>query len=95
MAQKPPRKGEKAMRGKPQVYDELKKDATFSLTPTAIDSLTELAKKFECSRSELIERFARGTLPIDGRPGLREEEVEALAKKLVSLLGGSLDLKAE
>jgi hypothetical protein len=61
---KPLRKGLKSMRGQPELYDELKKAVSFSLTPTAQTGLTRLSEQLNISRSELIERIGRGLLTI-------------------------------
>jgi hypothetical protein len=61
---KPIRKGVKSMRGQPEVYDELKKIFSFSLTPTARAGLDQLSEQLNISRSELIERIGRGLLTI-------------------------------
>ena len=87
--QKLPHRGQKALRGKPLAYEELKRDATFSLTPKAIAGIDELAARFNCpSRSELIERLGRGVFSLaEGPLKLREEELKVVAKELASLLG--------
>lgn len=61
---KPSRKGVKSMRGQPEVYDELKKIVSFSITPTARTGLERLSEQLNISRSELIERIGRGLLTI-------------------------------
>lgn len=61
---KPSRKGVKSMRGQPEVYDELKKIVSFSITPTAQVGLEQLSEQLNISRSELIERIGRGRLTI-------------------------------
>lgn len=61
---KPPRKGVKSMRGQPEMYNELKKIFSFSLTPTARAGLEQLSEQLNISRSELIERIGRGLLTI-------------------------------
>ncbi len=61
---KPSRKGVKSMRGQPEVYDELKKIVSLSLTPTALAGLDESSKRLNISRSELVERIGRGLLTI-------------------------------
>jgi hypothetical protein len=61
---KPSRKGVKSMRGQPEVYDELKKIVSFSITPTARTGLERLSEQLNISRSELIERIGRGLLKI-------------------------------
>jgi hypothetical protein len=48
------------MRGQPEIYEECKKNASFSITPTAIEELKQLSSKLNISRSELIERIGEG-----------------------------------
>ena len=52
------------MRGQPEMYNELKKIFSFSLTPTARVGLEQLSEQLNISRSELIERIGRGLLTI-------------------------------
>jgi len=60
------------MRGVPETnYGEIKKNASFSLTPTALLLLKAFSKEVGISTSELIERFAR--LEIALKDNLREE----------------------
>lgn len=40
-------------------YDEQKKNINLSLTPTAIDKLTKIARENNLSRSEYLERYLR------------------------------------
>lgn len=61
---KPPRKGVKSMRGQPELYDELKKITSFSITPTAQSGLKQLSEQLNISCSELIERIGRGLFTI-------------------------------
>jgi hypothetical protein len=61
---KPVRKGIKSLRGKPEIYDELKKVASFSITPTAINGLRKISSELNLSRSELIERIGRGVFAL-------------------------------
>lgn len=61
---KPSCKGVKSMRGQPEIYDELKKIVSFSITPTAQLGLERLSEQLKISRSELIERIGRGLLTI-------------------------------
>ncbi|MEG4353701.1 hypothetical protein QUA70_27570 [Microcoleus sp. LAD1_D5] len=49
----------KSMRNQPEMYDEIKRPFTFSLTPTAVNILDYLAKIHGISRSEVVEQFAR------------------------------------
>ena len=57
-------KGVKSLRGQPELYDEVKQVVSISLTPTGINQLDIRARAFKLSRSEFIERIARGTIPI-------------------------------
>jgi metal-responsive CopG/Arc/MetJ family transcriptional regulator len=52
----------KSMRNEPEMYDEIKKRCNLSLTQVAIDGLDAMAKSHSLSRSEFMERFARGWL---------------------------------
>ncbi|HEY9672042.1 MAG TPA: hypothetical protein V6D11_11390 [Waterburya sp.] len=61
---KPSRKGVKSMRGQPELYDELKKITSFSITPTAQSGLKQLSEQLNISCSELIERIGRGLFTI-------------------------------
>ncbi len=60
-----PRKGHKSRAGVGDSYGEVKKDINLTLTPTAIDALAKKAKFLGLSKSELIEKFARGELKIN------------------------------
>ena len=57
-----PRKGHKSRAGVGDSYGEVKKDINLTLTPTAIDALGEKAKELKISKSELVERLAKGKL---------------------------------
>ena len=61
---KPILKGVKSMRGQPEIYDELKKIASFSITQTAHNGIRIISGKFQISQSELIERIGRGLFTI-------------------------------
>ncbi|MBA3920238.1 MAG: hypothetical protein H0X31_00445 [Nostocaceae cyanobacterium] len=58
----------KSMRNQPEMYDEIKKAFTFSLTQTAVKELQLLAKIYGISRSELVEQFARGQFKLQTQP---------------------------
>ncbi len=58
------RKGIKSHRGQPEIYDELKKVVSLSLTPTAVTKLDQLSQEIGISRSEFVERIARGEFQI-------------------------------
>ncbi|WP_017317856.1 dsRNA-binding motif domain-containing protein [Mastigocladopsis repens] len=50
--------------GKRTFYDESKEYTSLCLTPTALSLLHEKAAKFGLSRSEFVERIARGRIPV-------------------------------
>lgn len=52
----------KSMRNQPEMYDQIKKPCNLSLTRIAVGRLDDMAKLLGLSRSELVERFARGQL---------------------------------
>ncbi|MGG6242890.1 hypothetical protein ACQ4N7_30215 [Nodosilinea sp. AN01ver1] len=52
--------GQKSMRGVPQLYDERKVGVKVCLTPKCVRVLDHLAQLDGYSRSEFIERLARG-----------------------------------
>lgn len=57
-----PIKGTKSQRNVPELYDELKRQRSISLTDTGVKSLDLLAKSFRLSRSEFIEKISRGEI---------------------------------
>lgn len=58
----------KSIRNQPEMYDEIKKPFTFSLTQTAVKELELLAKIHGISRSEIVEQFARGQIKLQTLP---------------------------
>lgn len=59
-----PRKGIKALRGQPILYNELKKSFNLSVTPTGKHGFQRLAKERQISCSELIELIGRGLVKL-------------------------------
>ncbi len=59
-----PKKGQKNLRAKPELYDEVKGRYNIALTPTAVKGLDAIAKLLGVSRSELCERIGRGIYQI-------------------------------
>ena len=56
----------KLMRGQPETkYEEVKKNVSFSLTPTGAALLKKISKQLGISASEFLERIARGEIQID------------------------------
>lgn len=64
----------------PMEYGEAKKKYTITLTPTAWATLDEMATRVGLSRSDLVERLARGLIPCD-RKTLLEGELQAVSWK--------------
>ena len=56
--------GKKRVKGEPIFYDEVKKDTIFMLTETARQQIKQKADELGISRSEVIERFARGIIEL-------------------------------
>ena len=57
-------KGVKSQRGVPELYDELKKPASVSATPTGRKGFDEKAKSMGLSRSELFEKIGRNEVEV-------------------------------
>lgn len=53
------RSGKKSLRNQPELYSEVKVRTSVALTPTARLLIDKLARSFNLSRSEFIERIAR------------------------------------
>ena len=61
-----PQLGRKGMRKQPELYTEVKIPTSLSLTPTGRKLLDGLAQARNLSRSELIDRIARGEIRLQG-----------------------------
>jgi hypothetical protein len=70
-----PKKGQKKLRGQPEIYDEVKGQVNLSLTPTGTLGLDTLAASMSLSRSELVERIGRNLIFI-----LTPEEKQVVKK---------------
>lgn len=57
-----PTRGKKNQKGQPEKYSEMKKRVNFTLTPTGIARLEDLAAQKQLSKSEFIEQVARGEI---------------------------------
>ncbi len=64
MPRQMPKKDLNITKGQPELYDEKKKPLNLALTPTAAKKLDELAVKMGLTRSEFVERIARGIIPL-------------------------------
>lgn len=72
-------------KGEPAFYEEMKKRAGISVTPTALEGFDEHAAAWDVSKSELIERIGRGIIPL-----LSPQEVERLGESLTSTKPSSM-----
>ncbi|MGO8609244.1 ribbon-helix-helix protein, CopG family, partial [Rhizobium johnstonii] len=72
------RMSDRRRQNEPMEYGESKKKYTVTLTPTAWTVLDEMANQAGLSRSDLIERIARGLIPFDRRT-LLEGELPAVS----------------
>lgn len=63
-----PTPGKKNQKGQPEKYDEMKKRVNFTLTPTGLRQLDNLATQRQLSKSEFIEQIARGEIPLQPDP---------------------------
>lgn len=61
--------------GRPPGYGETKTRVNMSLTPTCVDGLDMLAKAFNLSRSEFIERIGRGLIAVSVTPQVLSRSV--------------------
>ena len=54
-----PKKGQKKLRGQPEIYDEVKGQVNLSLTKASVQGLDEQALAMGLSRSEFVEKIGR------------------------------------
>ncbi|MBD2088831.1 ribbon-helix-helix protein, CopG family [Microcoleus sp. FACHB-1515] len=57
-------KGRKRVKGVGHLHDEVKRQISLALTPTAQQRLDEMAEQQGLSRSEFVEQIARGLIPL-------------------------------
>ena len=74
------KKSGKSLRGRPEIYDELKKPYSVGMTSTGVQGLDALSRAFNLSRSEFVEQIGRGYLkvmlvdaPADSQEQMSEE----------------------
>lgn len=58
------KKGQRGTRTQSNTYSEVKGRYNMTLTPTAVKGLDAIAQSMNLSRSELVEQFGRGKIPI-------------------------------
>lgn len=64
MPRQMPKKDLKITKGEPELYDEKKKPLNLAMTPTGAKKLDAMAKNLGLTRSEFVERIARGIIPL-------------------------------
>jgi hypothetical protein len=70
-----PKKGQKKLRGQPEIYDEVKGQVSLSLTRTGVQGIDELATTMGLSRSEFVEQIGRRLISV-----VSGEDKEAIKK---------------
>lgn len=81
-----PKKGQKKLRGQPELYDEVKGQVNLSLTKTGTQGIDELAESIGLSRSEFVEQIGRRLLAV-----LTPEEAKSVKVALEQLTGSAQD----
>lgn len=63
-------------RGKPDIWDEVKRHVAVALTPTGVRGVDAIAESMSLSRSELIEQIGRGLLRVVKNEDANEPQSE-------------------
>lgn len=72
----------KNLGGRPQLYEEKKLRKIFVITPEALELLNKRAEAIGITRSEVVERLARGLLSKTTQIEFSEEELKLIRKAL-------------
>lgn len=75
-----PQKEARDTRGREVMYDEYKKDVTVTLTPTAAQNLSKMAKARKLTRSEFLEKIGRGEISVESKVEMMGECLASLQK---------------
>lgn len=59
-----PKRGQKKLRGQPEIYDEVKGQVNLSLTKSGVQGIDELATTMGLSRSEFVEQIGRRLISV-------------------------------
>ena len=81
----PKRKRTRRYKNEPGAYDELKKQISATLTPTAIQGLNAHAKAWDTSRSDFLELIGRGEIAVPS-----PQEMERLGESSANTKPNSL-----
>lgn len=76
-----PKKGQKKLRGQPEIYDEVKGQVSLSMTRTGVRGLDDLAAMMGLSRSEFVEQIGRRLIAV-----LSMEDQESIQQALEQLV---------
>ncbi|WNZ47365.1 hypothetical protein Q2T42_05895 [Leptolyngbya boryana CZ1] len=88
-----PKKGQKKIRGQPEIYDEVKGQVSLSMTRTGVRGLDELAVTLGLSRSEFVEQVGRRfitVLSLEDRETIRQALRQLITVTQDELLGQNL-----
>lgn len=83
-----PKKGQKKLRGQPELYDEVKGQVNLSLTSTSVQGLDEQASSIGLSRSEFVEQIGRRILSVVSEPD--KQLLREALKQLIALCEADL-----
>jgi transposase-like protein len=67
LGKKQAQKGLKSTRGRPELYDQAKQQASIMVTPDGLAGLDQQAQAIGLSRSEFCERIGRGMLKLENQ----------------------------
>lgn len=79
-------KSQKRVKGVGHLHDQVKRQVSLMLTPEAQQRLDEMARQRGLSRSEFVEQFARGLIPLADTQN--PIDTEAVSLDVVSLDDG-------
>lgn len=81
-----PKKGQKKLRGQPEIYDEVKGHIGLSITKTGVQGLDELATSMGLSRSEFVEQIGRRSISV-----LSQEDKQVMEESINELIATAKD----
>lgn len=81
-----PKKGQKKLRGQPELYEEVKGQVSLSMTKTGVQGIDELATTMGLSRSEFVEQIGRRLISV-----ISSEDAESIKHALQQLVAVAQD----
>jgi len=88
-----PKKGQKKLRGQPEIYNEVKGQVSLSMTRTGVRGLDNLAATMGLSRSEFVEQVGRrliAVLSLEDKKSIQQALEQLVAIAQDELLGQNL-----